>query len=105
MTAWWKNSKAMEKKTTTTESFVPTNNSFINEELVSLMEEFSPKNYEDVEEIANALILQKSIKINLQNTVISDRRRIIDFLCGIAYVLNFSIKKNDIDIYEFKINK
>lgn len=104
MAAWWKIPKVNEK-TTETESLTASNNPFLRNKMSNSFEEFSPKNYEDVEAIANALVLHKSVKLNLQNTVISDRRRIIDFLCGIAYVLNFDVKKNDIDIYEFKANK
>lgn len=100
MAAWWKIPKVSEK--TETETLASSDNPFIRTKLTDSFEEFSPKNYEDVEAIANALVLQKSVKLNLQNTVISDRRRIIDFLCGIAYVLNFDVKKNDIDVYEFK---
>lgn len=103
MAAWWKSLKATEKEDT--ESLNSSNNLFIRENLSVSFEEYSPKNYEDVEAIANTLVLHKSVKLNLQNTVISDRRRIIDFLCGIAYVLNFDVKKIDIDIYEFKANK
>ncbi|MBE4703947.1 cell division protein SepF [Spiroplasma platyhelix] len=103
MAAWWKIPKVSEK--TETEALTTSNNPFISNKISSTFEEFSPKNYEDVEAIANALVLQKLVKLNLQNTVISDRRRIIDFLCGIAYVLNFDVKKNDIDVYEFKPNK
>lgn len=103
MAAWWKIPKVGDK--VETESLTTSNNSFISNKLSNSFEDFSPKNYEDVEAIANALVLQKSVKLNLQNTVISDRRRIVDFLCGIAYVLNFDVKKIDIDFYEFKVSK
>lgn len=101
MVGWWKASKSNEK--TETQSLNSSNNPFIKDNFSTLFEEFSPKNYEDVEEIANALMLHKSVKLNLKDTVISDRRRIIDFLFGIAYVLNFTVNKTDIDIYEFKV--
>lgn len=66
------------------------------------MQEFAPKNYQEIESIANAMILQKAIKVNLATTVESDRRRIIDFLCGISYVIGFVVDKTDNHIYEFK---
>ena len=66
------------------------------------MQEFAPKNYQEIESIANAMILQKPIKVNLTTTVENDRRRIIDFLCGISYVIGFVVDKTDIYIYEFK---
>ena len=74
------------------------NNSFIEP-----MQEFAPKNYQAIEPLANAMILQKSIKINLTNTVATDRRRIIDFLCGISYVVGFVVDKTDNNVYEFKL--
>lgn len=103
MAAWWKIPKTGEK--TETESVTTSTNPFLRTKVANSLEEFSPKTYEDVEAIANTLVLQKSVKLNLQDTVISDRRRIIDFLCGIAYVLNFEVKKIEIDIYEFKATK
>ncbi len=66
------------------------------------IQEFAPKNYQEIEWIANAMILQKPIKVNLTTTVENDRRRIIDFLCGISYVIGFVVDKTDIHIYEFK---
>lgn len=66
------------------------------------IQEFAPKNYQEIESIANAMILQKPIKVNLTTTVENDRRRIIDFLCGISYVIGFVVDKTDIHIYEFK---
>lgn len=66
------------------------------------IQEFAPKNYQEIESIANAMILQKPIKVNLSTTVENDRRRIIDFLCGISYVIGFVVDKTDIHIYEFK---
>lgn len=102
MAAWWKFSKTTEKPAT--ESLTTSDNPFI-KNMSSSYEEFSPKNYEDVEAIANTLVLQKSVKLSLQDTVISDRRRIIDFLCGVAYVLNFDVKKLEIDLYQFNANK
>lgn len=65
-------------------------------------QEFAPKSYQEIELIANAMILQKPVKINLTATVENDRRRIIDFLCGISYVIGFVVDKTDIYIYEFK---
>ncbi|MGL5268872.1 MAG: cell division protein SepF [Spiroplasma sp.] len=89
MVAWWRFNNANEKLKT--------------QSLAS--KEFNPKNYEDVEVIANTLVLQKPVKVDLQNAVVSDRRRIVDFLCGVAYVLNFDVKKIDSNVYEFKLNK
>ncbi|WP_338980847.1 cell division protein SepF [Spiroplasma endosymbiont of Lasioglossum malachurum] len=66
------------------------------------IQEFAPKNYQEIESVANAMILQKPIKVNLTTTVENDRRRIIDFLCGISYVIGFVVDKTDIHIYEFK---
>lgn len=66
------------------------------------IQEFAPKNYQEIESIANAMILQKPIKVNLTTTVENDRRRIIDFLCGISYVIGLVVDKTDIYIYEFK---
>lgn len=99
MAGWWKSSKINEKEQAESLS---TSSSFINSGILAF-EEFSPKNYEDVEVIANTLVLQKPVKLNLEDTVISDRRRIVDFLCGVAYVLNFDVKKIDINIYQFKL--
>lgn len=100
---WWKNAK---NQTTDDTASLPETNLYANKEpVVDLIKEFSPKTYEEVELIANALVARKSVKLNLQNTIIGDRRRIIDFLCGIAYVLDLDIKKHGIDIYEFKLDK
>lgn len=101
MAGWWKFNKANEKEQTES---LTSSSPFISSENLMPFEEFSPKNYEDVEAIANALVLQKPVKLNLQDTVISDRRRIVDFLCGVAYVLNFEVKKIDMNIYQFKLN-
>lgn len=65
-------------------------------------QEFAPKSYQEIESIANAMILQKPVKINLTATIENDRRRIIDFLCGISYVIGFVVDKTDNNIYEFK---
>lgn len=99
---WWKNSK---NQTIDNPATLSEPNEFNKDATVGLIKEFSPKTYEEVELIANALVARKSVKLNLQNTIIGDRRRIIDFLCGIAYVLDLDIKKNGIDIYEFKVNR
>lgn len=68
----------------------------------SQMQEFAPKNYQEIEAIANVMILQKPIKIDLTVTVENDRRRIIDFLCGISFVIGFVVDKIDMYVYEFK---
>lgn len=100
---WWKNSK---HQTTDDTASLSATNLYDNKDVaIDLIKEFSPKTYEEVELIANALVARKSVKLNLQNTIIGDRRRIIDFLCGIAYVLDLDIKKNGVDIYEFKLDK
>lgn len=100
---WWKNTK--NQVTDDTATLAEANFYQNKDAIVDLMKEFTPKTYEEVELIANALVARKSVKLNLQNTIIGDRRRIIDFLCGIAYVLDLDIKKDGIDIYEFKLNK
>jgi len=66
------------------------------------MQEFFPKNYQEIEPIAKAMILQKPIRVILNQTVAPDRRRIIDFLCGIAFVIGFIVDKTNNDTYEFK---
>ncbi|MDQ7982799.1 MAG: cell division protein SepF [Spiroplasma sp.] len=98
--AWW---KAKNQKDINP-SPLAESNVFQKEEPNNLVKEFSPQTYEEVEIIANALVARKSVKLNLENTIIGDRRRIIDFLCGIAYVLDLDIKKHAVDIYEFKLN-
>ncbi|WP_308150007.1 MULTISPECIES: cell division protein SepF [unclassified Spiroplasma] len=74
----------------------------INKHFKEAVQEFAPKSYQEIEPMANAMILQKPIKIDLTNTVVNDRRRIIDFLCGICYVVGFTVDKTGTNIYEFK---
>lgn len=97
----WKFAKSNGKEQTeslnSSEKLFTTNNNTSNE-----FEVFSPENYEKVEIIANTLMLHKSVRVNLQVAALNDRRRIVDFLCGVAYVLNFAIKKIDVNTYEFK---
>lgn len=66
------------------------------------MQEFAPKSYQEIKSIAKVMVLQHPVKINLTATVENDRRRIVDFLCGISFVIGFVVDKTDIHIYEFK---
>lgn len=79
-----------------------TNTISINKNFKETMQEFAPKSYQEIEPMANAMILQKPIKIDLTNTITNDRRRIIDFLCGICYVVGFTVDKTNTHVYEFK---
>lgn len=102
--AWFKNSK---NSIAINSNLAETNNKdlFIKNSLNVTAEEFSPVKYDEVEPIANTLVLGKSIKLNLQNTQPADRKRIIDFLCGIAFVLDLDVKCTANNIYEFNRNK
>ncbi|WP_342277027.1 cell division protein SepF [Spiroplasma endosymbiont of Nebria brevicollis] len=83
-------------------SVVNNDTTSINKNFKEAVQEFAPKSYQEIEPMANAMILQKPIKIDLTDTVVSDRRRIIDFLCGICYVVGFTVDKTSTNIYEFK---
>lgn len=89
----WRKKPVVNNETTT----ISINNNF-----KEAIQEFAPKSYQEIEPMANAMILQKPIKIDLTDTISNDRRRIIDFLCGICYVVGFTVDKTDAHIYEFR---
>lgn len=74
-----------------------------NQEAISNVLEFSPKKYDDIEPIANAIMAKKTVKLYLNETVINDKKRIIDFLCGVGFALEIEIKKIGLDTYQFNI--
>lgn len=78
---------------------------FLNDNLNSKLEpqKFWPKKYDEIQPIANAIILQQPIIVCLTETVVSDRRRIIDYLCGVCQVVGFVVNVKEPHTYEFKL--
>ncbi|MGN0620928.1 MAG: cell division protein SepF [Porcipelethomonas sp.] len=52
-----------------------------------------PEKYEDAKEIANHLISKKTVVLNLEAASAEHKRRIIDFLVGVAYAQGGSLKR------------
>jgi cell division inhibitor SepF len=48
--------------------------------------------FTDAKQIADHLIRKKTVVLNLENAKPENKRRIIDFLAGVAYANNGSIK-------------
>lgn len=52
-----------------------------------------PKHYDDGPQIANHLLNNRTVVLNLELTNKETARRLIDFLCGVVYSIKGSIKK------------
>ena len=52
-----------------------------------------PERYEDAASIADHLNAKKTVVLNLQQTSKDVSRRLIDFLCGVAYANNGQMKR------------
>ena len=57
------------------------------------MKVVTPSRYDSVTEIANLLLGKKTVLLNLENTNKETARRLIDFLSGVAYSIDGSLKK------------
>lgn len=69
---------------------------------------FNPSAHEDAETIAQQIILGNSVIVNLEHLLKDDQskviaRRIIDFICGVAFALSIDVKK--INASTFLISK
>lgn len=53
----------------------------------------SPKQYEEVENIANHLCEKRTVVINLENTEDDVSRRVLDFLSGVAYANDGRVRR------------
>lgn len=53
----------------------------------------TPKSYSEIEPIANELIENIPVILDLTNTDANDVKRICDFLSGVCYALNGEVKK------------
>jgi cell division inhibitor SepF len=51
-----------------------------------------PEKFEDAKQIANHLISKKTVVLNLENSSAEHKRRILDFLVGVAYAQGGSLK-------------
>ena len=60
---------------------------------------FSPRNYQDVVEIADALRNRQVAIVNLQNADRSLLQRVVDFSSGVAYTIDGKIQKLSDAIY------
>ena len=52
-----------------------------------------PERYEDAASIADHLNAKKTVVLNLEQTSKDVSRRLIDFLCGVAYANNGQMKR------------
>ena len=52
-----------------------------------------PERYEDAASFADHLMAKKSVVLNLEQTSKDVSRRLIDFLCGVAYANNGQMKR------------
>ena len=57
------------------------------------MKVVTPKSYDVVTQIADLLLSNKTVLLNLENTNRETARRLIDFLSGVAYALNGDVQK------------
>ena len=57
------------------------------------MKVVKPEGLEKVEQIADYLLDRKTVLLNLEDTNKENARRLIDFLNGVAYAINGSLKK------------
>ena len=58
-----------------------------------------PERYEDAASIADHLNAKKTVVLNLEQTSKDVSRRLIDFLCGVAYANNGQMKRVANDTY------
>ncbi len=52
-----------------------------------------PERFESASQIANHLLNKRTVVLNLENTNKETARRLIDFLCGVAYSIDGQLKK------------
>ena len=57
------------------------------------MKVLKPKTFESVPQIADHLLSKRTVVLNLEDADADTSRRIIDFLFGVAYSINGSLKK------------
>lgn len=57
------------------------------------MKVVTPKSYDTVTQIADLLLSKKTVLLNLESTNRETARRLIDFLSGVAYSIDGSLKK------------
>ena len=77
------------------------------------MKVLKPKTFESVPQIADHLLNKRTVVLNLEDADDATSRRIIDFLFGVAYSINGSLKKiatkayvitpNNVDVDEAKL--
>ena len=77
------------------------------------MKVLKPKSFENVPQIADHLLNKRTVVLNLEDADPDTSRRIIDFLFGVAYSINGSLKKiatkayvvtpNNVDVDEAKL--
>ena len=77
------------------------------------MKVLKPKTFESVPQIADHLLSKRTVVLNLEDADADTSRRIIDFLFGVAYSINGSLKKiatkayvitpNNVDVDEAKL--
>ncbi len=77
------------------------------------MKVLKPKSFESVPQIADHLLSKRTVVLNLEDADAETSRRIIDFLFGVAYSINGSLKKiatkayvvtpNNVDVDEAKL--
>lgn len=77
------------------------------------MKVLKPKSFESVPQIADHLLNKRTVVLNLEDADADTSRRIIDFLFGVAYSINGSLKKiatkayvvtpNNVDVDEAKL--
>ena len=65
---------------------------------------FVPKNQQEIQDVVNVLKTGEVVNVNLENFVVSEYTRALDFMCGAIYVLNGKIKKNGDKTYLFYPN-
>lgn len=57
------------------------------------MKVVKPEHFESVPQIADHLLKKRTVVLNLENTNKETARRLIDFLSGVAYSIDGSLKK------------
>lgn len=60
-----------------------------------------PTSYQDAKEVADHLINKRSVVVNMQRMNIDQTRRILDFVAGVLYPINGSMKTIGEQIYIF----
>ncbi len=58
-----------------------------------------PQHFDSVPQIADHLLNKRTVVLNLENTNKETARRLIDFLSGVAYSIDGSLKKIDSNAY------